>query len=208
MKRESKVKYLSPPMYLIGVGEIGHYILRAMEHRKAFPIALFLSDPDVIAAENPSFALNPPGNRAIGQNKATAMIPLLSQYYKVVSLVVEIPKRLVDHHAYVYPYPFPPSYSPNQQDVLIVECTDDAKMLALPAVHIHTGLVDDRPGCEIWYGSQTNVQRLPHPPAYCRQALSEAARHVAEVFVEMLVSLDDWRHIRNYRYSHVLTQTK
>lgn len=200
MSRRPGVRYLPFRMRLIGVGEIGHHILQAMERRKTFPSAIFLSDPDVVSKDNPSFAHIAAAEGRQPIYKVNAVIPMLLQYYSVV-VVRQIPASLQDGRAYIYNARYPSRWTGS--DELIVECTDDAGMLELEAVHVHTGLVTNIPAGEIWYGSRKGVKSPPHPPDACRQALSEAARHLAEVLVERLSALQDWRDIREFKYSFV-----
>lgn len=164
---------------IIGVGEVGHHILGTLMSEGLHPPSLFLVDFDVVEPVNPSY-----DRRQAGKPKVVAVYHelLRQQHYKLV-LVQDFfvaPKNGV---CFASIKRFLPHYRPHH-GWLVVECTDDAKMLSLNTVHVHTGLVSGRPAFEIRTGTVVGVKNPPHPPDFCREALSRAAQAAARRFVE------------------------
>lgn len=163
---------------IIGVGEVGHHILKALMDEKLYPPSLFLVDFDVVEPVNPSY-----DRRHAGQPKVIAVYhELLRQGYKLF-LAQDFFTAPMDGVCFVSKMRFLPHYRPHHR-WLVVECTDDAEMLSLNAIHVHTGLVSGRPAFEIRTGTVVGVKNPPHPPDFCREALSRAAQAAARRFVE------------------------
>ena len=166
------------PLMIIGVGEVGHHILRALVNEGLYPPSLFLVDFDTVEVVNPSYAPH-----QVRKPKVIAVYQeLLRRNYSLVLAqnFLVAPKEGV---CFVSTQKFLPHYRLHR-GWFVVECTDDAKMLEFNAVHVHTGLVSGNPVFEIRFGAVFGVKNPPHPPDFCRDALSRAAQAAARRFVE------------------------
>lgn len=159
---------------IVGVGEVGHNIVRFLPRVNSVMVA----DPDWVEPHNRSYqgmARTPKVSAVLSELRERGYSPRMVQNYNVSPL----PNVAFGFCRAVSPtWRFP--------EWLVVECTDDAGMLSLPAVHVHTDITPDGLAVfSVWEGAIEGIKPrlLPHG---CTDRLARAAVVAAQRFVQLL----------------------
>lgn len=163
---------------IIGVGEVGHNIVRFLP-----PVnSIMVADPDVVATHNRSYQ-----GKNVGEKKVLVVLSELREKGYRPQLVTHYNVSPRPRVAYGFCDAISPLWSISD-DWLVVECTDDAEMLSLPAIHVHTDIAPDgRAIFSIWKGAIKTFDKLRSATSTgCTDLLARAAVVAAQKFVQLL----------------------
>lgn len=167
-------------LVIVGVGEVGHYLLRAItEQGYIFPWYLLI-DPDKVEAKNPSFE-----GKNVGVLKVMAVANWLRKQRMLKEYQVRLISSLQDIRAAISPNAIivaPFKVSPEAKlPGLVFETTDDSTMWRMPhCYHVHTGLINEERAFFQVSSVPRTLPTIPHYPEGCTGLLSEAAKRAGE----------------------------